>query len=187
MILLGFQALKEEPPIETDLMGPGSWHTPYSLEASDSGAGVPDGSFESAGNRAMSFDYKEMEPSAHTGSPGHAYSTSLKDWNSLFPGNEACFAERVAVSQPTCSTASSFAEGHANHILDHRDPNVLQGKADVAGKVDSECMLIFHLGYKLDQGITFLLCLKVQYRSLHVHFVLFLKFGVEALIMSSDD
>ncbi|ONI10324.1 hypothetical protein PRUPE_4G040600 [Prunus persica] len=130
----GFQALKEEPPIETDLMGPGSWHTPYSLEASDSGAGVPDGSFESAGNRAMSFDYKEMEPSAHTGSPGHAYSTSLKDWNSLFPGNEACFA----VSQPTCSTASSFAEGHANHILDHGDPNVLQGKADVAGKVDSE-------------------------------------------------
>ncbi|KAI5331111.1 hypothetical protein L3X38_021237 [Prunus dulcis] len=130
----GFQALKEEPPIETDLMGPGSWHTPYSLEASDSGAGGPDGSFESAGNRAMSFDYKEMEPSAHTGSPGHAYSTSLKDWNSLFPGNEAGFV----VSQPTCSTASSFAEGHANHILYHGDPNVLQGKADVAGKVDSE-------------------------------------------------
>lgn len=129
-----------KPPAHTG--SPGSWHPPYFSEASDSMAGGPGGSFDSGGNPAMTFDYKDRKPPAHTGSPGHAYSTSLKDWISLVPCKETCFTERVGVSQPTCSTASSFAERHTNHIFDHGDLNVLQGKAEVAGKVDSECMPI---------------------------------------------
>ncbi|KAM1033287.1 hypothetical protein TB2_036290 [Malus domestica] len=136
-LLSGSQAVKEEPPIETNLMGPGSWNPPYRSEASHYGAGGQDGSFDYEGNHDMNFDYKEMQPSSHTGSPGHTYSASLKDWISLIPANETCFTERVAVSQP-CSTASSFSEGHVNHILNHRDLNVLQGEVDVPGKAESE-------------------------------------------------
>ncbi|XP_062013233.1 helicase-like transcription factor CHR28 isoform X1 [Rosa rugosa] len=113
---------------------PGSWHPPYISEASDSVAGGPGGSFECGGNPAMSLDRK---PPAQTSSHGHMFSTSLKDWFSLVPCTETYLTERVDVSQPTSSTTSSF-EGHTNHVLDHGDLNVLQGKADVAGKVDSE-------------------------------------------------
>ncbi|KAM1562124.1 hypothetical protein ACFX1Z_005166 [Malus domestica] len=150
-LLSGSQAVKEEPPIETDLMGPGAWNHPYSSEASHSGAGGPDGSFDYKGNHEMNFDYKEMQPSANTGSLGHTYSMSLKDWISLVPSDETCFTERVAVSQP-CSMSSSISEGHANHVLDHRDLNVLQREVDVPGKAESEyalqCLDIENMGLR---------------------------------------
>ncbi|KAL6206929.1 hypothetical protein ACLB2K_024175 [Fragaria x ananassa] len=174
----GSQVLEAEP--SADIAGPGSWHPPYSSEASDSGEGGPGGSFDSAGNPAMIFDYNDSIPAAHTGSPGpwhpsyiseasdsvaggpggsfesggnpamdfereppvqtgspgNVYPAGLQDWISLAPCTETDFTERVGVSHTTCSTTSSFEDVH--HALNRGDLNILQGKADLAGKVDSE-------------------------------------------------
>lgn len=127
---------------------PGPWHPSYISEASDSVAGGPGGSFESGGNPAMDF---EREPPVQTGSPGNVYPAGLQDWISLAPCTETDFTERVGVSHTTCSTTSSFEDVH--HALNRGDLNILQGKADLAGKVDSECMSI-----PLSMQWTFLLC-----------------------------
>ncbi|XP_050368608.1 helicase-like transcription factor CHR28 [Argentina anserina] len=176
----GSQVLKVEP--SADSVGPGSWHPSYSSEASESGVGGPGGSFDSAGNPVMLFDYRDSKPAAYTGSPGswhpsyiseattsvagglsgsfesggnppmefdrippaqsgspgNVYSPGLQDWISSVPYTETYFPERNGVSHPTCSTTSSFEEGLANHTIDQGDLNILQGKADVSGKVDFE-------------------------------------------------
>lgn len=141
---LGPQVSQEAPSLGPELMDPVTF---YNSDASDSGTGGSAASFDSAENSAMAPDYGNMEPPTQTGSPVHACSASLKDWNL----QESSFTGRAGVSLieiPTFSTASSFADRDAHNVSDCVDnlyvdfPN---GETEeqcrhVGEDVDSKCM-----------------------------------------------
>lgn len=131
---LGKPQVLGSPPAEVVIVSPGTVHTSYNSEASDSGIAVSGSSFDSTVNHNIIFDCNKQESSVHDGSHVNDCSTSLKDWISLRPGNDTCFNERAAVLAPTCSTPSSFAEGDANNISDLGDNfnvNMLQGETEL--------------------------------------------------------
>ncbi|XP_030967710.1 helicase-like transcription factor CHR28 isoform X2 [Quercus lobata] len=109
---------QEAPSLGPELMDPVTF---YNSDASDSGTGGSAASFDSAENSAMAPDYGNMEPPTQTGSPVHACSASLKDWNLQVSGHESSFTGRAGVSPieiPTFSTASSFADRDAHNVSD---------------------------------------------------------------------
>jgi hypothetical protein len=121
---LGHQLLEGSPSLGPELTDPVTIFSLYNSDASDSGTGGSAGSFNSAGNSVMAFDFGNMEPPTHTGSPVHACSASLKEWVPGVPGHESTFTGRAGVSPieiPTFSTASSFANRDLHNVSDRGD------------------------------------------------------------------